>query len=765
MDGLVKYRWFVLLAVVMVLAALAPGLSTSLVPDHNLDVWFLDDDPNLQSYEIFQEDFGNDEVVVVRSETPQGGLSRQALTSMVEASQTIGEIEGVEQVHSALSVMVAFSEEGADRVPLELRVEDIPDSEEALEEFGEAARNHPLIDGHLLDDPLREDGGDGYALVVQMEASDDFDDRRPQILAELEEALDSLFDDGDYQRGGVGVIYQALNDLTERDFGIFLGLGYLVMFAVLLWVFRSVRLVLAALFVVAGGTIAALGTMGWLGIQVNMITVLLPTLIVVLGIADAMHFPVAYRRICREQPDADDAAVLAESLRAAAVPCLMTAVTTMAGFVALASSSLAGVRQLGLFAVVGVGAAFVISLPVMAVALQGRGRHRVRELPGLEALLATMKRWVTDAPKVVGLALIIIIAVSLLGASKVEVDTYTLGFLPADHDVVLDDQKLEATLGPYIPLEWTYEPRGERDVESAELLQKSALFAARVQEHERTGTVLHLEKLYRFVADEVWQDIGDDPLSAEQVTELRELFAELAEGEASMAEAMGMVASGRSMGRITVPVEMMSASGLADTIEWMQQIANEEFGDTATVRPSGYLPLYATVIDHVVDSQIRSFGIAVVAIFLLMLLWLRSLRLALISLIPNLFPVLVMLGAMGFLGIHLDAVTAVVAAIVIGVAIDDTVHFLHSWRRSEQDGGGWSDHLQRAMNEVGPAICITTLVLVAGYSVLLFADLVTVIYFGLLTIIAAIAALIGEFLLLPLLLRGFGDIQDDGDSR
>ncbi len=760
MGLLVKHRWFVLIAVVVVLAALAPGLATSLKPDHTLDVWFLDDDPNLEAYETFQQNFGNDEVVVVRSETPAGGLSREALTTMVEVSDLLSRIDGVEQVHSALSVMIATSEEGARRHPIALELGDVPDSETELDNFAEQARAHPLIEGHLLDNE-----GDGYALVVQMEATSDFDDRRPRILTDIEEVLQSIFGDRDYQRGGVGVIYQALNDLTERDFGIFLGLGYLMIFALLWWVFRSVRLVLAALFAVAGGTVAALGAMGWLGIQVNMITVLLPTLIAVLGIADAMHFPISYRRVSRARPDADDATVLAESLRAAALPCLMTTVTTMAGFAALASSSLAGVRQLGIFAVVGVGAAFVISIPVMAVALYGRGRDGVQELPAVEAFLALMKRWVTDSPRIVGLGLVLVIAVSAVGASKVTADTYTLGFLPADHDVVKDDEALEDALGPYIPLEWTYEPHEDRLVESAELLDKSAAFARRAQAHDRTGTALHMGQLYRFVAEELLGDVGEQPLSPEQVADLRELFVELGHGDESMTELMGMVSADQRLGRITIAVEMMSASKLAETIDELQQMADEEFEDAATVRPSGYLPLYATVINHIVDSQIRSFGIAVLLIFLLMLLWLRSPRLALISLIPNLFPVLVMLGAMGFLGIHLDAVTAVVAAIVIGVAIDDTVHFLHSWRRAEQDGGDWSDHLDRAMREVGPAICITTLVLVAGYSVLLLADLVTVIYFGLLTIVAAAAAMIGEFLLLPLLLRGLNKSPpSDGES-
>ncbi len=749
-TALVRYRWGLLLVLVVVLAALAPGLQTSLQPDHSLEVWFLDDDPHLKAYDEFQDAFGNDEVVVVRTDAPDGVFEPDSLQLMKEATDAFAAVDGVRQIHSPLSVIVASTEEGIGRVPPHPTADDIPESDQQLEELAEMARQHPVVADHLLD----EDEG-GFALIVEMEAAGDFDERRPAILEDLDEAMDQVFDDRQFQKGGVGVIYQALNDLTERDFALFLGLGYLVMFFLLWAVFRSIRMVLATLFVVAGATVATLGAMGWFGLQVNMITVLLPTLIVVLGIADAMHFPVAHRRIAGQMPQADDDTVLAASLKAAAVPCLMTTITTMAAFMALATSSLGGVRDLGIFAAVGVGAAFLISVVAMAVALHGLGDDEMRSLPKLDLMLAVIRRWVTERPAIVGAVLVVIVVISAFGATKVSVDTFTLGFLPDDHAVVTDDATMEAEMGPYIPLEWTYRPTGEREVESAEMLQKAASFARRAGDDEATGAPLHLEQLYRFVGEGLILDEESESLTDDEAAELREIFEELGGEEESLTATIGMVAPDEGLGRVTIPMPMMSASELAEVIERLEVIAEEEFGETAEVSPAGYLPLYSSVIHHIVDSQIRSLGIAVVLILLAMLLWLRSVRLAVISLIPNLFPVLVMLGAMGFLGVRLDALTSLVAAIVIGVAIDDTVHFLHAWKKAEDDGGDWSVCYEQAMTRVGPAISITTLVLVVGFAVLLLAELVSVVHFGLLTVVAAAAALIGEFFLLPLLLRPF----------
>ena len=176
-------------------------------------------------------------------------------------------------------------------------------------------------------------------------------------------------------------------------------------------------------------------------------------------------------------------------------------------------------------------------------------------------------------------------------------------------------------------------------------------------------------------------------------------------------------------------------------------------GDLGRIEPAGYPPLYTKIVDYAVSSQVRGFFIALAIIFTLMLVWLRSLRLALISLVPNAFPVLVMMGVMGALGIDLDIATATVAAIVIGVSIDDTVHFLLHWREAERAGKSWDESVDYCFRHAGLPAVITTLLLVVGYPVLMLADVGSVVSFGLLTTVAAAAALFADLVVLPLLLR------------
>ncbi len=208
-----------------------------------------------------------------------------------------------------------------------------------------------------------------------------------------------------------------------------------------------------------------------------------------------------------------------------------------------------------------------------------------------------------------------------------------------------------------------------------------------------------------------------------------------------------------SLGRITLIVPNISAGGYVDIMRDLRPMADEAFGEYAKLEPAGYLPLYITIIDYVIESQIKSFYLALGLIFLLMLVWLRSLRLAFISLVPNIFPVLVMMGVMGFLKINLDLGTATVAAIVLGVAIDDTVHFLHYWREAENKKMSWEECLEYTFLRAGEPATVTTVLLMIGFPVLMLAGVETVMYFGLLTTIAALAAIFADVVILPIILK------------
>ena len=745
MDRLVRFRWPAAGLLLLALIALGPGLEKAAVPDNALTVWFLESDPNLRSYQRFQETFGNDEVLLIHV-SADDVLSEPVLDRVADATARLQAIDGVQRVHSVLSVRDAWREG------------DTLTFGPALARPPPAGARERLLANPLFVDRLVSADGRQLMLWVEMLATPDFDARRDSIVAAVSAAADEAFDRP--ALGGIGVIYSGLNVITQHDFGLFVGLGYLLIFGVMGWLYRSWRLVFAAMGVVAIGTSVALGVYGWLGHQLNMVTVVLPTLIIVLGLADVVHFPASYVQVRREHPGLERAATVSMALQRVFLPCLLTTATTMAGFAALASSPMAVIRHLGIYSALGVAAALLASLVLMAIALHSLPPGwRLTEHRRSRALLDGVRGLLVRHPKRLGLAMLAITLLAGAGALRVQADTYTLGYLPDDHRVVIDHQRIEGDWGPYSVLDVLVHPGPGRSLEDAELLAAQDRFLTRAMQLPQVASGYGLPNLYRRMAEVLGVE---GPMTRELVAQLS-LLLELQGLEWDRSEEgfehnvlAPLRSEDGSLGRLTLTGAMMSARDVDALLGVLHGIADEELGALGSLRAAGYPPLYTRIVDYAMTSQIRGFFLALGIIFALMLLWLRSVRLAVVSLVPNVFPVIVMLGVMGVLGIRLDIATATVAAIVVGVSIDDTVHFLLQWRLAELEGLNWEDCITRTFEHAGIPAVTTTLLLVVGYPVLMLADVKTVVAFGLLTSVAAAAALLADLVLLPLLLRRRG---------
>lgn len=840
MTLLVKYRKLALILLLLLSAILLPSVRNAAIPDNSLSIWFLESDPALIGYHAFQEDFGNDEFIILQVHEPEGVFSVASLARMEDVSNRLTALVGIERVLSVLSIpalmtlplsdteqeawqtavailnqslnaqdVATTAEVECARRFLSSVVQEPPDAaidektigvESVAQCFGDNASAelialvelvaagpiHRVLQAPLVPPPdlrlaadfesIRENAhGNPLAngvmvnqdatraiLMIQMSVMDDIDNRRDVIIAKVYDLVDEIYARQDHAMAGIGIIYSGLNLITQHDFGLFISLGYLIMFAMLWVVFRSILLVLASLGVIAVGNIFALGVMGAMGNQINMVTVVLPTLIIVLGIADAIHFPVAYLRISKERRDNETSIdVASKALKMAFKPCLMTTLTTMACFMGLALSPMATIRHLGIYAAIGLAAALLASVVFMANVFVSLGERQIDlpEFSGISRFLAGTRALLNNHHRSLIALTILVTGVSLWGASLVQTDTYTIGYLPAEHRVVRDHQQIEKDWGFYSLLEFTVRPRNDYRVDDPVLLAGMERFVEQASLHPKISDGQHLAQFYRYAVGSAAPEMPRArQLDSTSVVMARDFLT----GDVNLAPngdqwkdntlSRFMTQDGH-IGRITLVGEMMSAVQLSTLLEHLEGVAEDTLGNLADVQASGYPPLYVKIIDHVMTSEVRGFFVALAVIFSLLLLSLRSMRLALIALPPNLFPVVIMLGVMGLAGIDLDIVTATVAAIVIGVAIDDTVHFLYAWRKAEVDGLQPSVSLTMVFDGPGRAACVTTFLLITGFPILMLADVHTVFSFGLLTSIAALAALYGDLVLLPLLLR------------
>lgn len=710
--AIVRRPWRALALAGIPLVGLA--LPAATVPtDNSLSVWFVRDDPALERYRSFLREFGNDEVVVIAYRSP-AGITVEEMALQRAAGERLLAVDGVARVLSAASLLALGPGPG--------------EGAAGLRRLGLATE-----DGVL-------------AMYAWLEPREDLDAQRGVIQNAMEAGLaETLGVAGRSVRlAGVGVLYEGLNRQTEQDASLFLGLAILVMAGLLRLVLGRWSAVALALAAPLAATLAAVGLVGWTGRSMNVVMAALPALVLVIGVAGAVHIFLEWFRARREREPttpAERRALASTVVARMAVPTLFAALTTGLGFLALVSSRMAVIRDLGAFAAAGVllvwaltvlacaAGLSLLDIPAPERAFGGRIQRRLAKL-GPALLRRRLAVWVGFAAAA---------AVLLMGAGRVVVDTHTIGLLPERHRVVQDNRWIEANLGAYTPLEFVVRPPGGQ-VLSPDALAGIRRWQATVESHPSVSRTLAVTDLLALTGRPAPADAGEAEAAI------------AAYRSAASDDLSDYLSPDRSATRVTAFVPMGTARDFTAALAALGAEGDRALGAAGSFTPAGYLPLYVRIIDYTVSSALVGLGLAFLAVFFVLALLLRSWRTVLVAVPSNLFAVVAVFGVMGWLRIPLDIATATVGAIVLGIAVDDTVHFLHRYRAAVAAGA--AEPAVAALTGAGPALVLTSMVLALGLGVLTAAGSLSIVYFGALTALAVSAALVADLLLLPTMLGG-----------
>lgn len=698
-------RWLLILLCAAI-TLLAASQATRIGVDNSLRIWFAENDPQLVAYRQFQQSFGNDEVVVIAFREPGGIATPAGIELLRRAEQVVADVPGVDGTLSLARLLDAL-----EPLPASRMIRD-----EAIRNLKDDARFH---------DRLVSRDGTTAALIVRMATGDETDSHRDRTLTHIDAALDTLQQPA--HKAGIGVVYAALNRLSVND-ALVLFCGAFILMFVLLWIiYGRLAPALVTMGIAAVAMTWTIGLYGAAGRSLNMITAVMPTVILVVGVAEVVHVLLHAADIGDDMSRREKVcATIGFMMR----PCLVNIVTSAIGFATLAASPLPAVRDLGVFTAAGlmgclaltvVGCTFALAWPVC------------EPKPGrLNVLASVAERLCRVGMRhpIPTLSMSGAVAVAGIAASAMlTVDTFTLHHIAAEHPVRRDSEFIEMHLGPYVPMNFVVQSPGN-DV-TAELL-------GAIEAWQRSGERLPSVGWSRSLADMLPR--SDDRISVQEL--LDKYRAE------PMARLDPLLDEDGTL-RVTFSVRMQSANDVARTMRLIEDEAQLPPGTMVT--PAGYLPMYVRMIEHIVGSQIASFSFAFVAVFAVILLALRSARLTALALPSNLLPLLLVLAVMGISGIWLDAATVTIASVVLGLVVDDTVHFLYRLRKAITHHSDRDAALIETARTAGRAILTTSVVMTAGFSVFTFAEIKSVTYFGLLIALAMSAGVLTDLLVVPAL--------------
>jgi len=720
--------------VVAILVCVAiPGLFNTAV-DNRLERWTDPLGESAQRYDAFGNTFGNDEFALVAYEGPNV-FDETALDTQLDVLESLEAFPMVSRVISVPSVY--------------------------RDNFG--SEDPDALKQDFLDTPfyrrfLISDTGTMAAYFILVAPTTE-PDARTQLAADLREAAAPLSAQGfAVYHAGSPVLNAAMDETSMREARVVFPLAFVVAVTMLVIFLRSLRGAGIAIACATLSTGATMGVAGHLDIPLNMMTSVLPALLWVLTLANPIHI---IRRFQRESEDvADRREAVQIALRAMALPCVLSSLTTAAGFMSLAAATLAPVREFGAFAALGFVLSLAVSLTIVPPLLLmfGASRRPSRSHGIAERLLALVEVMQHHPKSILSVAAVFAV-VAVACVPLVSLDSNPLTFFDEDAGIVDAYRHIGDRLTGLYSLEMVVRtPNGWLNNESWTELDRIGDAISVVPGVTRVLSPLDILKK----ANQWDHDFDPESytLPASREDALR-LIEELGPAEQDFLNQQ--VANDGHEVRLTVLAHTMTNSGLFAIVD----SADRELATLPKLfkgYSTGLVPHLVQSQEKLVDTQIRTIIIAFVVVFLCILVGLRSVSLTLLSIPPNLIPIFAALFAMVLFRISLDVATVMTASVALGIAVDDTVHMLTAYRRQRLSGQPVHQSWQTTLQSVGPAIVITTITGCSAFAMLSFSDFVPLRHFGQLAALAIALAFVADVLLLPALVnvltanRGSGNI-------
>ncbi|HEB59995.1 MAG TPA: hypothetical protein ENJ01_12285 [Gammaproteobacteria bacterium] len=801
--------WFIML---LGIALLLPGISRFEL-DFSDEQFFQQHDPVRRAYDAFRAQFGGDESIYIVYRPKDGDVfSDQSLRAVRGIQEDIlnyrlelepGTWSPLDHIVDVTTIVnVSYLEASEDALISRPFIGDaLPQNDVERERLRLAALDHYYYprtfvspDGSWGGIIIRTDFKAVPARVDDFEATGGFSDAgafdvtsmeldsattrheevpwfpTPQVeeYTEFVHALYEILDKPEY--AGALELYPLgnpignsyfMDELMPQMFSMML--LSLALIVLIQWVlFRSLAAVLWPQAIIIISALLVVATLGWIGVRMNMMINVVMLLVVAVGVADSIHILSGYL-FFRNQGE-DHRQALRSTMRKSGLAVLLTSLTTGLGMLALLLVPLVPIQLFGLASALGVFFALLLSIVLLPLMLDiwapvPKKEQRQGRLHLIQAMLRRIERWGYRRPGLNITVFAVLILVLLGGVTQVRVDSNFIKIFKEGTPIRVAQEKAEEAMGGSMALEIMVSTRTDGAMRDPRMLNALDELQQWL-ETELGDVVIRTRSLVDVVKDANRSLNGGRaefftiPQDATVLRQTLFLFS-----NANPQDRRRVVSDDYREAHVTVVFHNQGTRKYMKLLQTIQQHMDRQFAPLREIypdlriTPTGGLSMIVTVIDYISWSQIQGFAMALAAISLVLLLTFRSLRVGVIALFPNLFPIIVVFGLMGYLGIAIDVDTLLVAPVMIGIVVDDTIHFLTHYRALVQQHGDIDRAIRDSFREVGQAITFTSLILAGSFITFIFLDHQGLKNFGGLASLAMLAALAGDLLLLPALLK------------
>ena len=769
---------WVLAAALLTVAGLASQLP-ELGFDTSSEGFFAKDEPIRQDYDAFREQFGSDTqtLIVVR---PGKVFDLDFLAKLREFHEALeDEVPLLVEVTSLINARETRGE-GDELIVGEL-LDDWPTNQAELDEIERRVLANPLY----VDQLVSRNGAvttvviesEVYSRVGVEEDLYAFDDEPTEESPE-----GSAFLTGEEVASIVGAVYDVSDRFRSPDFEIhvtgtlvmtddmqremrsdmaqFTGLAILLIAVFLAVLFRRVAGVLLPITTVVLSVIATIALMAIAGIPVTLTTQILPSFLLAVGVGGSVHILAIFYQ-ARRRGESKEASV-AFALGHSGLAVIMTSLTTAGGLFSFTAAELLPIAHFGYTAPLGVLVALALTLtvlPALIAVFPMRQEHaRATNEPALtQKLVIQAGVFATHHPRSMVAVWGILIALALVGATNIRLSHSPYAWFPESHPTRIASDMVNEEMNGSLFIEFLVDSGRENGLHDPELLR--ALADIRERAAQTRSNEMYVGKTVSLVdvVEEIHQALNENQPAYRAVPNDPQLVAqELLLFENSGSDDLEKVVDSRfQVGRVTMKLPFLDAVNFPPIFDSLRAEVTDALGDQAQFTLTGLGVLAGETIVAVMHSMLRSYAIAIAVICPMLILLIGNLRLGLVAVIPNLAPIILALGVMGWTQMPLDSLTMLTGSIAIGLAVDDTIHFMHNFRRYYAESGDVDYAVRNTLATTGQALLFTSLVLSSGFFLYCFATMLLLHNFGLLTAFTILAAFLADILLAPALMSLF----------
>lgn len=711
----------------------------------DFEQFFPEGDPDLEFFQDFIKEFETDDnFLLIAVENNPTIFEQDFLEKFHEFTLEVRNIPHVTRVQSLTTMDYPIKTPfGVNTIPI-IHI-DQPEKYDADKE-------RILTDKRFVNNFIDEKA---QAIAITARTIDAIDLNQSKEMMEAYEALIKKYDFDDIHVLGRAYFQDELVEMQKNEIIVSTIVSGILIIFILMFIFRKPIGVWIALSSIGLGLLYFLGIIGILGRELNVMAALYPVLMLIVGTSDVIHIMSKYVDELRKGLPKREAMVI--TIKEIGLATLFTSITTAIGFATLITSNVRPIREFGLNAAMGVIIAYVTVIFLTTSMLTLFTREQIiKETKGTDFWQRLMQNWYGKTLKhgklIVGISAVIV-SLCFYGMSLITMNYTVESNLPITAKITDDFKYFEEKFSGFRPIEFAITVKQDSlQADSYAVLKEVSKIEDKLLENENFRSIVGLTTLYKSLERMNKGNRADAykfPTTERSFKKSKRLIERMGGSEASV-----MISKDKKKTRISTRVADIGAESIKSEGEeidnWIKENVDTSLID---VKRTGTGLLIDKNAVYIRDNLLSGLAIALVLVSLLMALLFKNTRMLFVALVPNFIPVLFAAGLLGFLGIQLEAGVSIVFAVVFGIAVDDTIHFLSKYKLARDKNNSVEESIRITFEETGKAITFTTIILFFGFMVMFFSNHPPSVTVGMLISVTLVGALICDLFLLPVLMR------------